>query len=191
MTKIILYPTDTLYGLGVQANDLKAQEDLALLKGRDHTKTTTWLVRSIADIERYAVLNSVARMLAEQFLPGPLTLILKTHSNVPNAITAPDGTVGFRITADPVATKLIADYMAEHNAPLTATSANVGGEPSLATPREILAQFGERASQITDVIDDGPRTGPASTLVRIIDGEVTVLREGAVAEAEIRRVLNA
>lgn len=85
-----------------------------------------------------------------------------------------------------IAQKLVADFMAEHNAPLTCTSANVSGELPLATVPDILAQFGERASMIDTVIDDGPRTGTPSTVVKIVGDTLEVLREGAITEAALR-----
>jgi tRNA A37 threonylcarbamoyladenosine synthetase subunit TsaC/SUA5/YrdC len=79
--------------------------------------------------------------------------------------------------------------MEEHNAPLTCTSANVSGLATLGTVGEILQQFGARASLIKSMIDDGPRKGLASTIVRVIGEEVTVLREGDITESDIRAVL--
>ena len=182
---MILYPTETVYGLGVNALDRAELDQLFALKGRDSTQVASWLVRDIVDIEMYADLSDTARAVAEEFLPGPLTLVLKAKENIPPEILAQDGTIGFRVSSDPVAMELIERYMAEHDAPLTCTSANVHGKPTLSTPDKILEQFGEAGTVITEVIDGGEREGVASTVVRVIDDAVEVLREGVISEAVI------
>ncbi len=185
---MILYPTETLYALGVNALLESEVEKLYALKGRDASKPSSWLVRNIEDIEKYAEVGEVATKIAEAFLPGKLTLILKAKKAVSSKIIAQDRTIGFRISSDPVAQKVIADFMEEHDAPLTCTSANVSGSSTLGTVGEILQQFGPKAHMITQIIDDGPRKGLASTIVRVIREEITVLREGDISEADIRRI---
>lgn len=186
---MILYPTETIYALGVNALDDAALAVLFRLKGRDERQTVSWLVRDMGDVARYAEVGPLAVKIAEQFLPGPLTLVLQAKSTVPASRQAPDRTIGFRISSDPFAQQLIADFMAEHNAPLTCTSANVSGQATLSTPAEIFNQFGERASMIERVIDDGPRAGAASTVVKIAGNEMTILRQGTISEAVLREVL--
>ena len=186
---MILYPTETLYALGVNALEVKELQKLYVQKERDPSKATSWLVRDMNDVRKYAFVGVKAAKIAEQFLPGKLTLVLKALPSLPREILSTDGTVGFRISSDIHAQKLIADWMEKNNAPLTCTSANVSGLATLGTVGEILQQFGPRAKIITNIIDDGPRKGLASTIVRVIDEEVTVLREGDISEAEIMEVV--
>jgi L-threonylcarbamoyladenylate synthase len=186
---MILYPTETLYALGVNALDQDAQKQLYALKGRDASKPASWLVRTLEDIERYAAVGEVAAKIAERFLPGRLTLILRALPIVPEFRRKLDNEVSFRISADPYAQEVIEAFMAEHNAPLTCTSANVSGLATLGTVGEILQQFGEKAGMIDTIVDGGPRKGLASTVVRVVDEEITVLREGDISEADIRAVL--
>lgn len=181
MSEVILYPTETVYGLGVNALDSVALEQLYALKGRDAAKAASWLVPDITAIERYAEMSKTARKLAERFLPGPLTLVLKARTSVPREVLPESGTIGFRVSSDPNASAL-----AHASAyPLTCTSANVSGMPTLPTPEVILAQFGEKAAMIGQVIDDGPREGEASTVVSVIGDTCEVLREGAIAASDI------
>lgn len=182
---VTLYPTETLYALGVNALDVAELTNLFTLKGRDVSKSPSWLVRDMEDVKKYAVVTEVAEEIAKRFLPGSLTLVLKASDTVPKELIATDGTIAFRISSDPIAQKLIADYMEEHDAPLTCTSANVSGAPTLQIPTEILQQFGAKAKDITSIIDDGPRKSLATTIVRVIDDEVTLLREGSISEEEI------
>ncbi len=187
---VILYPTETVYALGANAFDAKAVASLFSLKERGLEKTMSILVRDLADIERYAHMDTKAKLLAEKFLPGPLTLVLRARDEVPRPLTALDGTIGFRVSSDLVARKLIAKFMDNHKAPLTCTSANKSHFPTLATVPEILKQFGPDAVLIDEVHDDGARSGRVSTIVKIVEGNVDILREGSISEVEIHSVLD-
>lgn len=186
---MILYPTETLYALGVNAFNQGELDELYKLKGRDASKVSSWLVRDVNDIDNFAEVNSLARKLVESFLPGPLTLVLKTNDSVDQSLVAPDGTIGFRISSDPQAASIIAAYFAEYQAPLTCTSANLSGKPTMQNPELILQQFGDRSAVIDRVIDGGTRSGTASTVVKVVDDKVEVIRVGAIPAAEIFSVL--
>ncbi|MCA9356736.1 threonylcarbamoyl-AMP synthase [Candidatus Nomurabacteria bacterium] len=177
---MILYPTETVYALGVRALDEAELRRLFRTKQRPEEKKVSWLVRDIADIERYAVVGKKAMIIAERWLPGPLTLVLPARDEVSRRLTALDGTLSFRISSDLVAQKLIMEYMAEYNSPLTCTSANIGNLPTLPTSTEILLQFGDSAKEIGRVIDDGVREGETSTIVRVMGEEVTIIRPGPI-----------
>ncbi len=182
---MILYPTETLYALGVNALDEKELQKLYELKDRDTSKPPSWLVRSVADIEEYGILTPKAVKIAERFLPGRLTLVLEARLSVPRNVIAKDSTIAFRVSADNKAVEVVKQFMEAHNAPLTCTSANVSGLATLGTPSEILQQFGAKAKRIDTVVDDGPRKGLASTIVRVVGEEVVILREGDITEREI------
>lgn len=180
MSEIILYPTETIYALGVNAFDVEAWEALCALKQREATQRASWLVRTIADIEEWAIIPESARPIMDEHLPGPLTMVLAAKDSVPKEAQALDGTVSFRISSDPVAELLIRDYMSKHEVPLTCTSANIHGQPTEAKVRDILAQFGEEAKRISKIVDDGPRRDTASTIIRCVDNSIEILRQGSV-----------
>ncbi len=179
---MILYPTETTYGLGVNALDPNELEKLYRLKGRDARKAVSFLVRNLDDIECYAVMSPTAKKVAERFLPGPLTLVLPQRE-------LQFETIGFRVSSDPFAESLIKLFMEEYGAPLTATSANLSGEKSESLPEEILKQFGADAELITEVIDGGVRNGTPSTVVRIHGDSIEVIREGAILTKDILDVV--
>lgn len=181
MSEIILYPTETVYALGVNPFDRTAWHDLCELKGRHGDQTASWLLPSIEDISAYAEVTPKARELIEHYMPGPFTIVLKANSYIPRHMQALDGTVSFRVSSDPVAKQLIEEYMAVHNAPLTCTSANLHGQPTMATPQDIVQQFGDKVQMITKIIDDGPRLASPSTIVRCVDNHVSILRQGSIA----------
>ncbi|MEM9336576.1 MAG: L-threonylcarbamoyladenylate synthase [Patescibacteria group bacterium] len=178
---MILYPTETIYALGANALDDAAIESLNFLKGRGEEKFLSWLVRDIEDIAQYGELSSKAAEIASQFLPGPLTLVLPAKENIPPDLRGPDNTVSFRISPDPIAQQVIAEFMEQHNAPLTCTSANVSGLATEQTPEAILKQFGDKASLIDKVVDDGPRSGQPSTVIKVVDDDIEIIREGAIS----------
>lgn len=184
MTEIILYPTETLYGLGVNPFDKMAVAQLYKLKMRPAEKAMSWLVRDVSDIEMYAELDKVGAKIAAQFLPGPLTLVLPLRREYWSESEQSE-TIGFRVSSDPVAQAFIADFMDEHRAPLTCTSANISNYPTLATVPEILAQFGEKQTLITTIIDAGPRASQPSTVIEIKNDKVICLREGVYSWEEI------
>ena len=186
MSEIILYPTETVYALGVNPFDRVAWHDLCELKGRHGHQTASWLLPSVADIALYAKITPKAQELIDQYMPGPFTIVLKARDYLPREVLALDGTVSFRVSSDPVTQELINEYMATHNAPLTCTSANRHGQPTMITPQSIAEQFGDKVQMISKIIDDGPRFGRPSTIVRCVDDMVTILRKGSV---ELRRPL--
>jgi L-threonylcarbamoyladenylate synthase len=178
---IVLYPTDTLYGLAVDMTNPEALAQLYELKGREKGKPVSFVVPDIDAIGTYGVLNDAAQALAERFLPGPLTLVLEATSEVPKEL-APEGLVGIRIPDDPFCLALARAL----GRPYTATSANISGELTRATVPEILDQLGRRASLIALAIDDGSRTGGiGSTVVAVRDGEARILREGALSRTTL------
>lgn len=173
---IVLYPTDTLYGLAIDATNPAALARLRELKGREKDKPISIVVPDIDAIETYAEFGPEARAIAERFLPGALTLVLKSKSTIPDELTK-DGTIGIRIPDDPFCLARARAF----GKPFTATSANRSGEETRETVEEILEQFGEKRAMISLAVDDGPRKGGIpSTIVSVEGGDTKVLREGAI-----------
>lgn len=188
---MILYPTETIYALGANVLDESEIQKLYALKGREASKGASWLVRDIADIEKYGELTPLAAKIAEQFLPGSLTLVLRAKNTVPAYRKEAAGEVSFRISTDPIAQVLIHEFMTEHDAPLTCTSANVSGMDPETTPAAIIAQFktaGRPYSTVNRTIDDGPRSGAPSTVVKVFGDQLEILREGAIPASAILKI---
>ena len=175
---LVLFPTDTIYGLAADATNPKALAKLRDLKGREKKKPISVIVPNIASIETYAVLNDASRSLAERFLPGALTLVMQATKNIPEELLL-NGAIGIRIPDDPFCLALARAF----GKPYTATSANKSGRETPATIREVLMQFGHEVNEIALAIDDGDRYGKKpSTVVTTIDGVPFVLREGALSK---------
>jgi L-threonylcarbamoyladenylate synthase len=178
---VVLFPTDTLYGLAVDALNTSAIATLKRLKARHTKKPISVVVPHHTALEEYAHVNELARSLAERHLPGALTLVLPASGKVPDDILL-NGTLGLRMPNDPFSLAL-AEAL---GTPYTATSANMSGLPTPPGVEEILSQFGPQVRHIDLVIDAGPRvSGQPSTVVAIVDDQVYVLREGAIGRDQL------
>src|SRR3989338_1303872 len=193
---VIIYPTDTLYGLGADALSDKAVGKVYKIKGRDERKPVHAIVADIKMIEKYAEVPDMARMLAKEFLPGPLTLILKKKAGIKTGIAKGISKIGFRIPRNKFCLALAKKY----GKPFTTTSANTSGHKTERTVQAILEQLGirrhfnilenVRMSPIELVTDAGgvPERQP-STVVDLSGKEPVILREGAIPAADIWNLL--
>jgi len=172
---VIVYPTETLYGLGALAGDAGAVARLAEAKGRPDGKPMPILAADLAQLERVAVLGPLARRLGEAFWPGPLTLVVEAAAGLPAPVLGGGRTVGVRITSHPVAAALCRAA----GGPLVATSANLAGRPAVASLDLLDPLLRARADAL---VDAGPTPGgPPSTVVAVEGGRLLLLRAGAIA----------
>ncbi len=182
---VIIYPTDTLYALGADALSDKAVGKVYALKGRDEKKPVHCVVSDLGMAERYAEVDTFARMLAKEFLPGALALILKKKRGINAGIARGIGTIGIRIPDNQFCITLARAF----DAPITTTSANKAGMRTERSVRRILNQLG-RGAGIDLAVDAGELPlRKASTLVDMTGKEPVVVREGAISPAEIWDVL--
>lgn len=180
---ILLFPTDTLYGLGVDALNPEALKKLRELKGREEKKAISIIVSDLEMARTYAEVTPLAEKLARRFLPGKLTLVLAAKPNLPEELTAGTGTIGIRIPNHLICLKLAREL----GRPFTATSANVAGEEPKRSVPEILAQFGDKSSLIGKVIDSGELVESLpSTVVDARGDKLVVIREGAISKEDIK-----
>jgi len=176
---VVAYPTETFYGLGALARDGAALERLARAKGRPEGKPLPLVAADTAMVEEVAILDGVARHLAARFWPGPLTLVLPARAGLPAPITAGTGTVGIRVPGSEVARELCRAA----GGPIVSTSANPAGEPP---PEEVARLDAGLAARLDGVLDAGPAPGGRpSTVVSIVGGRLSLLRDGAIPFAEV------
>lgn len=181
---VIVFPTETLYGLGADALDGAAVEKIFRLKGRDPNQPIPVLV---ADSEMLHALitdiSPLALKMTERFWPGPLTLVLPARQDIPKPLLNASGGVGVRISSQPIATKLVRAL----GRPLTATSANPAGkEPA----RTIEAAKNYFNGAVNVFLDGGTLTSKiGSTVVEVTANKIKIIREGDIAASELRRVL--
>jgi L-threonylcarbamoyladenylate synthase len=180
---LVAFPTDTVYGVGAHAFQPQAVEKIYAAKIRPRDKAIPLLLATPDDLSLVA--ESVppdVHLLTERFWPGGLTLVLRKRAIVSNAVS-PSPTVAVRVPDHPVTQALIAAL----GAPLAATSANMAGNPSPVTTREVVGELGGR---IELVLDGGPCPGGTpSTVLDLTTDPPTILRSGAIAEEDIRDML--
>jgi L-threonylcarbamoyladenylate synthase len=161
----VVVPTDTVYGLAVDARRPRALDRLYDLKARPAELPIAVLVATVEQAATIVELGDAGRVLAERHWPGGLTMVLPAHAG---------GTLGVRLPAHPVPRALAALV-----GPLSTTSANLHGQPTPAEACDVAAVFGPPPDLL--VIDGGPCGGTASTVVRVnTDGHIDVLRPGNV-----------
>ncbi|MES2305896.1 MAG: L-threonylcarbamoyladenylate synthase [Gemmatimonadota bacterium] len=183
---VLAYPTETVYGVGSLATDA-GLDRLAALKGRPPRKPFLLLVSSTAMVEQIGLaLNQAARVLAAEFWPGPLTLVLPGgEGRLPDRLRGAEGGIAVRWTSH----RAIARLVAAMNRPLTSTSANLPGGPPAPGPERIVELFPEAVADGTLMVLDGGVLGnvPPSTLVDCTSSVPRLVREGAIPRDELRR----
>lgn len=181
---LVIYPTDTVYGLGADAFSDEAVAKIYAVKARDESKPVHCVVASLEMAAKYGELNDTVRALAKEFLPGPLTLVVEKKSDLSSGIAQGIGTIGFRIPKDDFCIALAREF----GRPYTTTSANVSGMNTGVSIPEILEQLGEAAAHIDLIIDAGtlPSRQP-STVVGVHGNDVVILREGAIPARDVEK----
>lgn len=183
---VVALPTDTFYGLAVDPVNLRAVEQIYELKTRAKHKPLSLLIASVAQgYELARDLDTVFDRLAEKFWPGPLTLIVKAGSRLPLRVTAHTGNVALRVPEAPIARAVVEQL----GLPITATSANLAGQPECTHARCVREQLGD---QIPLIVDGGPTARSVPTTIVDLSGggnSWVILREGAIPTHEIALAL--
>jgi L-threonylcarbamoyladenylate synthase len=179
---LVVFPTDTVYGLAALPYQSEFVERLYVVKGRNSARAIALLISDPGELAQVSNGPSATAMrLAKRFWPGPLTLIVTRNPSLPDVLS-PQPTIGVRIPDHPVALELL-----RMTGPLAVTSANLSGQDNTNTAQEALGQLRGRV----DLVIDGGRTpgGIPSTVVDCTGSEPVILREGPISDREIRKVL--
>ena len=181
--KLVIFPTETVYGIGANALNDNACKNIFKAKGRAGDNPLIVHVNNVDMIKQLVEEpNEIEKTLINTFYPGPFTLILKAKNIIPKSVTAGLETVGIRMPSNKIANKLI-EYA---GVPIAAPSANVSGRPSGTKIEDILKEFDGKVSTI---IDDGMvDIGLESTVVRVIDNKVRILRPGKIIKENIEKL---
>ena len=180
---LVLFPTETVYGLGANGLDENAVKKIFIAKGR---KPDNPLILHISNLEMLSLIsssvNDIEHKLIDAFWPGPFTIILERTNIVPDVVTGGLDTVGIRMPSNEIARKLI-EYA---NVPIAAPSANISGKPSGTNLDDI---FDELKNKVDYIIDGGTcEVGLESTVVRVIDGIPHILRPGKITPEQIKEI---
>lgn len=179
---LIVYPTDTVYGIGADIYNEVAVKNLYLAKRRPFDMALSVAVADRKMMESVAILNETADKLIKAFLPGPLTIIIKKNPEVPDIVTAGSQKVGIRIPDHPLALEI-----ARRSGPIVATSANIHFQPDAIDIGMATAALG---NSVSTYIDAGHSpSGKPSTIIWIKDKEYEIIRQGPITEDMIKEVL--
>lgn len=184
---IIIYPTDTVYGVGASIDSLKGLQKIYEAKERKFNSPLIALLSKVEYIEKIAIIDEGKKIiidkLAREFWPGALTIILNKKENVPGIMVSNGETVGVRIPA----LKLAQDIIESVGGILPTTSANISGEKTPRSFEELSEKFKERV----EVIVDGGKSplGIESTILDLTKTLPKILREGAIKKETIEKVI--
>ena len=174
----VVLPTETVYGLFAKALDEEAVDYVYQLKRRPREKALNLNVAGLDDILNFSKNQpSYLQKLVESFLPGPLTIILEANDKVPDWVNSGLMTVGFRMPSHPVTLELIREF-----GPLIGPSANLSGQSSGVSFKEILKDFGQ---EVLGFEDDAFLTGQDSTILDLSGDKVKILRQGSITRQDI------
>ncbi len=175
---VVVFPTETAYAIGCDARDSQAVEKVMAIKGRDCWKTPPVIAADLKMVEQEVELTDTLRELADQFWPGPLTIVAHIRSSsLVSPLVLRENTIAIRVSSDEIARELSKAI----NAPIVSTSANLCGGPNCYRIEEVQAQLGTQLPQPDYFLDGGLREArPASTIVKEENGEIVVLRQGSI-----------
>jgi len=168
---VIIYPTDTTYGIGCDIFNRKGVKKIFQIKQRDSRKPFSFICSDLAEISNYAQVSNFAFKIMKRHLPGPYTFVLEATKIVPDSLSTKQKTVGVRIPENKISHAIVKEL----GHPLVTTSANISGEETLQDPVEINDSMGR---MVDIVVDGGISLGESSTVISLVDDKIEVLREG-------------
>jgi len=168
---VVVYPTETCYGLGTDATNPEAVEKIRRIKGRSTGKPISIIVPDLKTMEKYGRITDEIKFLAKKFLPGPLTIITHKKDTIPDILNPKE--IAFRVPSHPVAYLLTK----EAKIPITATSANISGLPSIYKISDVVDTFDGKVDIILDC-GDLPIVKP-STIIDVKNSP-RIIREGPI-----------
>lgn len=168
---VIVYPTDTTYGIGCDIYNKKGIERIYQIKQRDKRKPFSFICPDLATITSYANVSNFAFKIMKRHLPGPYTFVLEATRKVPELLVTRQRTVGIRIPNNNIALEIVRQL----GHPLVTTSVNITQQPIYEDPSLIEDDLGD---QLDIVIDGGKLSGDPSTVISLLDDKIEVLRHG-------------
>ena len=180
---IVIFPTETVYGIGSNGLNKEAIKKLYEVKQRPLNKPISLLVSNIEMVNQVAKnISKLEYKIMQNFFPGPLTIILEKKDIVPDILTANTNTIGIRMPSGEIARKLI-EYA---GIPIATPSANISGKPSGTNIKDIQKDF---EGKVDYFIDNGEsKLGIPSTIIRVINNEVHILRQGSISMEQINAI---
>lgn len=178
----IAYPTETFYGLGVDATSEQAVYKIFDIKGRDFKNPVSVIIGQMEQLAPLvSAVSTQAQKLMNAFWPGPLTIVFKASDSVSPLLTAGTGKIGVRLSSHEFARRLAL----QTGRPITATSANLSGAPECAEASDVIGQIGDKIDAVIDLGEKGSAVG--STIIDASAESILILRSGLITLEEIQR----
>ena len=168
---VIVYPTDTIYGLGCDITQKAGIERIRRIKGRDAKKPMSFVCADLNNVSRYARVSNFAYRVLKHCLPGPYTFVLPATKETPRILQSKQKTVGLRIPDHPVALRLVAEL----GNPVISTSANRSAQEPISDPQELEAELGH---EVDLILECGPLPLQPSSVISLVGDRVEILRAG-------------
>lgn len=186
--KVICFASDTVYGLAADAQNEEAVQKLYRIKRRNQNKPIAIFISKSSIAKKLFVFNNLAKKIVDKFFPGQLTLVLKKLENpeikLADSLNTNDDFLGFRI----VDNKFVNDILQNFSGIMAVTSANISGNKSAISVDEVVSDIS--SAEIDLIVDGGICKGRIpSTVIKIIDNEIILLREGKISFDEIKKSL--
>ncbi|MBP5574346.1 MAG: threonylcarbamoyl-AMP synthase [Bacilli bacterium] len=181
--QVIAFPTETVFGLGVFFDDEKAYQLLNEIKRRKEDKPYTMMLDATNKISDYAFLDEKYLPIINKYMPGSLTILLKSKSNVPAYVTHNTGVIGIRIPSNKEALELL-KYVKK---PLLVPSANRCDEKPALNDEEVEAIFGD---EVKAIIKGKAIGGLPSTIIDLTGEQIKIVREGPISIEELNSLIN-
>ena len=169
---VLIYPTDTIYGLGCDITQKTAVERIRRIKGRDARKPMSFVCADLNDIARYARVSNYAYRILRRLLPGPYTFVLPAAKETPRLLRSRQKTVGIRIPDHPVTAALVREL----GRPILSTSANRSEQEAITDPWQLEEELGH---DVDLILECGQLPVLPSSVVSLVGDEATVLRRGS------------
>jgi len=179
--EVVAFPTDTVFGLGVDSSNEEAINKLKYAKHRDAGKPFPFMIGKYGDLEKYAYGTRKYRKLIRKFMPGALTIIVRKKPVLPDYAVNGNETVAIRMPDDPMCLKLL-----RKAGGMSVTSANMSGEPAANNESEVLEQLDGR---IAAVVKGNAKSGVPSTILDLTGKEPKILREGEIKWEDLKEYL--
>ncbi len=181
MNNIIIFPTDTVYGIGAPIKDVNSLKEIFVIKKRELNKRLAVLCYDINQIKEIAYITIDAEKLINKYLPGGLSIILKTKEEYINEMIG--DTIAVRIPNHEIALELLKQY-----GPMATTSVNVSTEPPINDYNEIVSLYNDKVKKIYD--NNRTIEGVSSTVINLTTDKPTLIREGSISFVEILKTMN-
>ena len=182
-SQVISFPTETVMGLGDYYDDFSSYNLLNKIKCRPEDKPYTLMLSKASDISKYAYVDERAQKVIDAFVPGEITILLKSKNNVPNYVTHNTGVIGVRVPNLPS----LLEFLEYIDKPLLVPSANKSGQKPAMNSNEVKDIFKD---ELGFIFEGSAKGGVPSTLVDLTGKEVKIYREGNIKLEDILSIIN-